>query len=91
MGNPVGFLELERINLDYEDPLRLEIREKVGYQTILDNQRTISMLTLSDIIPKVYERVNGALTVHTMDDDACADFVAPSDGLNRGFNSIRFG
>ena len=75
-------------NLDYEDPLRLEIREKVGYQTILDNQRTISMLTLSDIIPKVYERVNGALTVHTMDDDACADFVAPSDGLNRGFNSI---
>ena len=75
-------------NLDYEDPLRLEIREKVGYQTILDNQRTISILTLSDIIPKVYERVNGALTVHTMDDDACADFVAPSDGLNRGFNSI---
>jgi len=80
---PAGYWDL-----DYEDPLRLEVREKVGYQTILDNQLTISALALSDILPKVYERVNGALTVHTMDDDACADFVAPSDGLNRGFNSI---
>jgi uncharacterized secreted protein with C-terminal beta-propeller domain len=75
-------------NLDFEDPLRLEIREKIGYQTILDNQAILSQLSLTDLLPKVYERVNGALTVHSMDDDACADFVAPTDGMNRGFNSI---
>ncbi len=75
-------------NLDYDDPLRLELREKVGYQTILENQLTLSKLALVDILPKVYERVDGALTIHTMDEDACADFAAPGDGLNRGFNSI---
>ncbi len=75
-------------SLDYDDPLRLELREKVGYQTILENQLTLSKLALVDILPKVYERVDGALTIHTMDEDACADFAAPGDGLNRGFNSI---
>ena len=75
-------------NLDYDDPLRLEIREKVGYQTILENQETLSRLDLIDLLPKVYERVDGRLTVHTMDDGACADFVAPTDSINRGFNSI---
>ena len=74
--------------LDYDDPLRLEIREKVGYQTILDNQAVLSRLALVDLLPKVYERVDGRLSVHTMDHEACRDFVAPSDGLNRGFNSI---
>ena len=74
--------------LDYDDPLRLEIREKVGYQTILDNQAVLSRLALVDLLPKVYERVDGRLTVHTMDNEACRDFVAPNDGLNRGFNSI---
>ena len=74
--------------LDYDDPLRLEIREKIGYQTILDNQAVLSRLALVDLLPKVYERVDGRLSVHTMDHEACRDFVAPSDGLNRGFNSI---
>ena len=74
--------------LDYDDPLRLEIREKVGYQTIFDNQAVLSRLALVDLLPKVYERVDGRLSVHTMDHEACRDFVAPSDGLNRGFNSI---
>ena len=75
-------------NLDYDDPLRLEIREKVGYQTILDNQATLARISLEDLLPKVYERVDGVLSVHQLDDDACADFVAPTDSLNRGFNSI---
>lgn len=80
---PTGYWDL-----DYDDPLRLEVREKVGYQTILDNQNTLSQLALVDILPKVYERVDGVLTIHTMSDDACADFVAPGDSMNRGFNSI---
>ena len=80
---PTGYWDL-----DYEDPLRLEVREKVGYQAILDNQNAVSQLALVDILPKVYERVNGVLTIHTMADDACADFVAPDDSMNRGFNSV---
>lgn len=80
---PAGYWDL-----DYYDPLRLEIREKVGYQTILDNQANLARLELVDLLPKVYERVNGQLTVHTMDDDSCRDFVAPTDSVNRGFNSI---
>ena len=75
-------------DLDYDSPLRREVREKVAYQTLLDNQAALDALALEDILPKVYERVNGQVTVHTMDDDQCADFVAPEDGFNRGFNSI---
>tara|TARA_B100000459_G_scaffold147478_1_gene117682 strand:- start:2998 stop:5355 length:2358 start_codon:yes stop_codon:yes gene_type:complete len=75
-------------DLDYEDPLRREIREKVAYQTMLENRITLDTLSLEDILPKVYERANGLITTHTMNDGQCADFVAPEDGLNRGFNSI---
>ena len=80
---PTGYWEL-----DYENPLRLEIREKVAYQTILDNSIALEALALEDILPKVYERSNGQFTVHTLNDNQCVDFVAPEDGFNRGFNSI---
>jgi len=75
-------------NLDYDSPLRREVREKVAYETMLENQITLDSLALEDILPKVYERVNGQVTVHTLNDDQCSDFVAPEDGFNRGFNSI---
>ena len=80
---PTGYWEL-----DYDSPLRLEIREKVAYQTILDNSIALDALALEDLLPKVYERSNGQFTVHTLNDDQCVDFVAPEDGFNRGFNSI---
>ena len=75
-------------NIDYDDPIRREVREKVAFQTMIDNQAALDLLALEDILPKVYERTNGQVTVHTMDDGQCADFVAPEDGFNRGFNSI---
>ena len=75
-------------DLDYEDPLRLEIREKVAYQTMLDNQQSLNEISIGDIIPRVYERINGAVITHGLSDSECNDFVAPEDGLNRGFNSI---
>ena len=75
-------------DLDYEDPIRREIREKVAYKTILDNAEALDSMALEDLLPKVYERLNGALITHTMSDDECADFAAPEDGFNRGFNSI---
>ena len=75
-------------NLDYDDPLRLEIREKVAYQTMLDNREVLDRLSLSDLIPQVYEYSDGVVDVHTMSDNACRDFVAPEDGMNRGISSI---
>ena len=75
-------------NLDYEDPQRRIIREKVAYQTMLDNQEALDKISIEDIIPQVYERINGAVLIHGLSDGDCNDFVAPEDGLNRGFNSI---
>lgn len=80
---PNGYWEL-----DYNDPLRREVREKVAYQTMLENQIALDTLALEDILPKVYERSIGQITIHTMNDEQCADFIAPEDGFNRGFNSI---
>jgi hypothetical protein len=34
-------------NLDYDDPLRLEIREKVAYETMLSNSEALDRLSLS--------------------------------------------
>ncbi|MCH1616968.1 MAG: beta-propeller domain-containing protein [Candidatus Poseidonia sp.] len=75
-------------NLDYDDPLRQEIREKVAYQTMLSNSETLDRLTLADLIPQVYEYSNGEVSIHAMSDNACRDFVAPEDGMERGISSI---
>ena len=47
------------LNLEYDDPLRLEIREKLGYQRMQSNSEALEMLTLEDLIPQVYEYSNG--------------------------------
>ena len=75
-------------NLDYDDPLRLEIREKVAYETMLRNSEALEDLSLADLIPQVYEYSNGEVAVHAMSDNACRDFVAPEDGMERGISSI---
>lgn len=75
-------------NLDYDDPLRLEIREKVAWETMQANDKIISQMTLADLIPQVYEYSNGVVSTHRMSDNDCREFVAPQDGLNRGISSI---
>ena len=75
-------------NLDYDDPLRMEIREKVAWQTMVNNAAVLDEMTLEDLIPQVYEYDNGVVTTHAMSDGDCRDFVAPEDGLNRGISSI---
>ena len=75
-------------NLNYDDPLRLEIREKVAFQTMMENAESINALELSDLIPQVYEYSDGEVSVHTMSDNDCAEFVAPESSLNRGISSI---
>ena len=80
---PVGYWDL-----DYEDPRRLEIREKVAYQAMLDNQEIIAEMELSDLIPRIYERQNDDVITHSIANDECASFVAPQDSFSRGVNSI---
>ena len=80
---PAGYWDL-----DYDDSLRTEIRQKVAWETIQENREVLSMLTLEDLLPQVYEYSNGSVTTHTMTDGQCADFVAPSEGFNRGISSI---
>jgi len=75
-------------NLDYDDPLRLEIREKVAFQTMQTNSEALESMTLADLIPQVYEYSGGAVTTHAMNDNDCAEFVAPEDGYQRGMSSI---
>jgi uncharacterized secreted protein with C-terminal beta-propeller domain len=75
-------------NLDYDDSLRTEIRQKIAWETIQENREVLSTLTLEELLPQVYEYSNGSVTTHTMTDGQCADFVAPSEGFNRGISSI---
>ena len=75
-------------NLEYDDPLRLEIREKLAFQQMQRNSEVLDRLSLEDLIPQVYEYNNGEVVLHTMSDNACREFVAPEDSLNRGISSI---
>ena len=80
---PSGYWELE-----YDDPLRLEIREKLAFQQMQRNSEVLERLSLEDLIPQVYEYSNGEVVLHTMSDNACREFVAPEDSLDRGISSI---
>ena len=75
-------------NLEQDDPLQLEIREKLAYETMVRNSQVLDDLTLADLIPQVYEYSDGEVNVHLMTDNACREFVAPEDGMNRGISSI---
>ena len=75
-------------NLAQDDPLQLEIREKLAFETMIRNRQVLDTLSLADLIPQVYEYSGGEVNVHTMADNACREFVAPEDGMNRGITSI---
>ena len=75
-------------NLGTDDPLRVEIREKLAYEAMISNAETLALLSLEDLVPQVYEYADGQVITHSMTDEACSDFVAPEDGMNRGISSI---
>ena len=75
-------------SLDYDSPLRLQIREEVAYQTMLENEEVIADMTLSDLVPRIYERQGDSVLTHSITNDDCASFVAPQDGFSRSINSI---
>jgi hypothetical protein len=74
--------------LDYDDPLRLQLRERAAWEAIESNRGVIENLSLEDLLPQVYERLPSSIVTHTMSDADCASFSAPEDGFNRGFTSI---
>lgn len=49
----------------------------------------IRALSLSDIVPNIYERLpTGALATHSLTDNACQSFYRPENSHGRGFTSI---
>ena len=52
------------------------------------NSEVLERLSLEDLIPQVYEYSNGEVVLHTMSDNACREFVAPEDSVDRGISSI---
>ena len=85
-----GWLDLPQgyWNLDYDDPKRLEIRVEVAYQTMLDNENTLESITLEDLVPRIYERIDDEVITYPITEGDCASFAAPEDGSSRGINSI---
>ncbi|MCH1461652.1 MAG: beta-propeller domain-containing protein, partial [Candidatus Poseidonia sp.] len=55
---------------------------------MVSNAEALTLLSLEDLVPQVYEYADGQVITHSMTDEACADFVAPEDGMNRGISSI---
>ena len=81
---PNGYWEL-----DYDNPIRKAIRQQVAYNTMQANEAILANLTLEDLTSKVYEMQGTTLVERSMlEAEDCANFAAPSDGLNRGISSI---
>ena len=80
---PAGYWDL-----DYEDPKRLEIRQKVAYETMVENDRVIDDMTLDDLVPRIYERQGDQVLTFSLTEQDCASFTAPTDGFSSGVNSI---
>ena len=50
-------------NLDYDDPLRLTLRQEAAYEAMVENSEALEDLELGDIIPKVFEKTSdGVIT-----------------------------
>lgn len=74
--------------LEMEDPLRRTVRLRAAQWAMQSNQDILDRMTIDDLLPAVHELRSGNLTTHRMSNEACADFSAPEDALNRGITSI---
>ena len=85
-----GWLDMptEYWELDYDDDRRQSYREAVAYETIQSNAEVLNSLELEDIVPKIYERIDGTIVEHDMRDEACQNFAKPLDGFSRGYTNI---
>ena len=80
---PDGYYQLE-----YDDPLRKELRQTAANVAIQSNREILDAMNDSDILPRIYERAGDVITTHGLDNDECDDFAAPIGSSNRGFISI---
>ena len=73
-----------------EDDLdtRMSIWNDSVDETILQNQKVISELTLDDFVPHIYEIREGEIFTHPLTYEACTEFSASSDSAGRGFTTI---
>ena len=75
-------------DLDYDDPMRRNMREQSAAAAILHNRDVLESLSLTDILPQVHERTDAGIITHHMSERDCADFAAPDEAFNHGFTSI---
>ena len=76
-------------HLDYEDPRRDEIFRETALLTIARNNEVISTVSLSELMPQLYERyADDTFSEHGFTEGDCAEFRTATDGMGRGFTSI---
>ena len=74
--------------LEWDDPERKTYREMIAYETIQANDEVLGTIALEDLVPKIYQRVDGEIIEHDMRSESCENFAQPMDGFSRGFTNI---
>ena len=75
-------------DLEWDDPARKTYREMIAYETIQANDKVLEAIALEDLVPKIYQRVDGEIIEHDMRSESCENFAQPMDGFSRGFTNI---
>ncbi len=75
-------------DLEWDDPERKTYREMIAYETIQANDKVLEAIALEDLVPKIYQRVDGEIIEHDMRSESCENFAQPMDGFSRGFTNI---
>ena len=71
-------------DLKWDDPQRKVYREMIAYETIQANDKVLEGLELEELVPKIYQRIDGEVIEHDMRSQACNNFAKPMDGFSRG-------
>ena len=58
----------------------------IAYETIQANDEVLAAMDLEDLVPKIYQRIDGQIFEHDMRSEACENFAKPMDGFSRGFH-----
>ena len=74
--------------LNWDDPQRRTYREMIAFETIQANQEVLESITLEELVPKIYQRIDGQIIEHDMRSQGCENFAKPMDGFSRGFTNI---
>ncbi|MED5291337.1 MAG: beta-propeller domain-containing protein, partial [Candidatus Thermoplasmatota archaeon] len=75
-------------DLEWDDPQRQVYREMIAYETIQANNEVLATMSLENLVPKIYQRIDGQIIEHDMRSEGCQNFAKPMDGFSRGFTNI---